>query len=49
MSLRMAALTAIVAISAIASAASAQNYPTKPIHLIVPIPRAVEQTSSRGW
>ena len=38
MSLRMAALTAIVAISAIASAASAQNYPTKPIHLIVPYP-----------
>jgi tripartite-type tricarboxylate transporter receptor subunit TctC len=40
MSLRSAALTMIVAISAVipAQSASAQNYPTKPIHLIVPYP-----------
>jgi tripartite-type tricarboxylate transporter receptor subunit TctC len=40
MALRTAMLTAIVAISAAASApsASAQNYPAKPIHLIVPYP-----------
>jgi len=40
MSLRTAVLTAIVAISAVTTAqsTSAQNYPTKPIHLIVPYP-----------
>jgi tripartite-type tricarboxylate transporter receptor subunit TctC len=40
MSLRAAVLTTIVAISAVipAQSASAQNYPTKPIHLIVPYP-----------
>src|SRR5262245_13726281 len=40
MSLRTAVLTAIVAISAVATvqSVSAQNYPTKPIHLIVPYP-----------
>jgi tripartite-type tricarboxylate transporter receptor subunit TctC len=40
MSPRKAVLTAIVAISAVTplQSASAQNYPTKPIHLIVPYP-----------
>src|SRR2546428_10570868 len=40
MSPRKAVLTAIVAISAVlpVQSASAQNYPTKPIHLIVPYP-----------
>jgi tripartite-type tricarboxylate transporter receptor subunit TctC len=40
MSFRTAVLTAIVAISAVTTAqsTSAQNYPTKPIHLIVPYP-----------
>jgi len=40
MSLRTAVLTTIVAISAVipVQSASAQNYPTKPIHLIVPYP-----------
>jgi tripartite-type tricarboxylate transporter receptor subunit TctC len=40
MSLRAAVLTTIVAISAVipVQSASAQNYPTKPIHLIVPYP-----------
>src|SRR5947199_2301510 len=40
MSLRTAVLTAIVAISAVTTVetVSAQNYPTKPIHLIVPYP-----------
>src|SRR5438046_8917212 len=40
MSLRTAALTTIAAISAVIAvqSASAQNYPTKPIHLIVPYP-----------
>src|SRR5262245_13004997 len=40
MSFRTAVLTAIVAISAVTAAqnTSAQNYPTKPIHLIVPYP-----------
>src|SRR5262245_28226461 len=40
MPFRTAVLTAIVAISAVTAAqsASAQNYPTKPIHLIVPYP-----------
>src|SRR5262245_31676966 len=40
MSLRTAVLTTIIAISAVipVQSASAQNYPTKPIHLIVPYP-----------
>ena len=40
MSLRTAVLTLIVTIVAIipVQSASAQNYPTKPIHLIVPYP-----------
>src|SRR5262249_58055269 len=40
MSLRAAVLTTIVAISAVipVQSGSAQNYPTKPIHLIVPYP-----------
>ena len=40
MSLRTAVLTTIIAISTVipVQSASAQNYPTKPIHLIVPYP-----------
>src|SRR5215467_7023375 len=40
MSFRVAVLTAIVAIPAVimVQVASAQNYPAKPIHLIVPYP-----------
>jgi hypothetical protein len=51
MSFRTAALTAIVAISAVTplQSASAQNYPTKPIHLIVPYPAGETQADVHGY
>ena len=46
--MNLRALLTTLALSVIPALASAQNYPTKPIRLVVPFPRPAQPTSCRA-